>query len=42
MKKNVPNPLQLHIQRKFRVLTTPTKKEKQEKTYKKYKGKEDY
>lgn len=42
MKKKLPNPLQLQVQRKYRVLITPTKKEKQEKSYKKYKGKEDY
>ena len=39
MKKNLPYPLQLQVQRKYRVLITPTKKEKQEKSYKKYKGK---
>lgn len=37
-KKKVPNPLQIHIQKKYRLLITPTKQEKEEKTFKKYKN----
>ena len=36
MKKH-PNELQLQVQRKYRTLLTPTKKEKVEKAFKKYK-----
>lgn len=37
-KRKVANPLQIATQLTYRHLTTPTKKEKQEREYKKYKG----
>lgn len=37
-----PNPFHLYIQTKYRMLTTPTKKEKKEKMEKKYGLKYDY
>ncbi len=39
MKKNLPNPLQLQIQRKYRTLVTPNKKDKQAKEDRKAKCK---
>lgn len=37
MKKKIRNPLHFAIQRTYRATLTPTKKEKQERIYKKYK-----